>query len=149
MTQQQQERPQTALRPVRLNGIEKLFATLSLVFGSAGFVYFWLLYWGRWSDQRTDYFIAKLALLLSLLVSSLAGLFLLLYLRKLARRLLMAAGLLATAMLMYGIYDAWRYDYFLNFKKCLPLLGFAAALFWLIWLARYVKQREGLKEGEA
>ena len=143
MTQQQQERPQTAHRPVRLNGIETFFAILSLVFGSAGFLYFWQLFRG-WSAP-TSYLIAQVALLLGLFASSLAGLFLLLRLRKGARSLLLAAALVATTLLIYTVYDAWRDNYYRYPFGYLPILGIAAALFWLGWLAWYVKQREGLK----
>jgi hypothetical protein len=146
MTQQQQERPQATHQPVRLNAIEKLFATLSLVFGSAGFVYFWQLFWRVWNNQPIDYLIVQTALLLGLFASSLAGLFLFLRLRKGARRLLLVATIVATPLLIFCAYDAWRNGYLRYPFGYLPILGIAAALFWLLWLAWYVKQREGLKD---
>lgn len=142
--QQQQERPQTSPRPMRLNAIEKLFATLSLIFGSAGFLYFWQMFRG-WSAP-TSYLIAQVALLLGLFISSLAGLFLFLRLRKGARGLLLVAAIVATPLLIYTVYDAWRDNYYRYPYGYLPILGIAAALFWLLWLAWYVKQHEGLKE---
>ena len=144
--QQQQERPQTAHRPVRLNAIEKLFATLSLVFGSAGFVYFWQLFWGDWSMLRIDYVIVQVALLLGLFASSLAGLFLFLRLRKGARGLFLVAAMVSAPLLIFVLYDGWKRGALYYPGEYLPILGIAAALFWLIWLAWYVKQREGLQD---
>lgn len=144
--QQQQERPKSTQPSVRLNGIESFFATLSLVFGSAGFLYFWQHFRGGWSDQRTDYRIAQVTLLLGLLLCILAGLFLLARLRKGAQRLLRVAALVTLTLLIWSTYDAWRDGYYRYPFGYLPLLGFAAALFWLSWLAWYVKQRDGLKD---
>ncbi|MBB6051831.1 hypothetical protein [Armatimonas rosea] len=144
--QQQHERPKTAHRPVRLNGIERFFATLSLVFGSAGFVYFWQLFWGNWSNQRLDYLIAQVALLLGLFASSLAGLFLFLRLRKGARGLYLVAAVMSTALLLFTLYDGWNRGELGYSGEYLPILGIAATLFWLSWLTWYVKQREGEKD---
>ena len=140
MTQQQQERPQTAHRPVRLNGIETFFAILSLVFGSAGFLYFWISFSPLGRDDRWDVVAVRGALLLGVLLATLAGGFVLCRARRLARWLLHGAGLFAVLVLGYAIYDAWNRGGYRG--DLIAIGGILAATFWIFWFAWFIKKQE-------
>jgi hypothetical protein len=136
MIQQKQKQPTKA----RLHPLEITLSWLSLVLGGAGFLYFWISFSPLGRGERWDVVAARAALLLGILLTTLAGGFVLCRARRLARWLLHGAGLFAVLVLGYAIYDAWcRSDYR---GDLIGIAGIVAATFWIFWFAWFIKKQE-------
>ena len=143
MAMQQQQPPQTQTIKRPLDLLEKALGGVSAVFGSAGFLYFWMQFRPLWHEARLDILVARLCLLAGLLIAALAGITLLSRARRLASNLLRGAAVLGVVIFGYALYDilrrsAWRFPP----SDLIVLGGVFAATFWMLWAARYVKQRE-------
>ncbi|WP_309706950.1 hypothetical protein [Armatimonas sp.] len=139
---QQQKQRELPTKKARLHPLEIVLGWLSLLFGSAGFLYFWIFFAPLWRENRWDVLAARATLLLGVLLATLAGGFVLCRARRLARWLLHGAGLFAVLVLGYAVYDIWlrRSSYR---DELIAIAGIAAATFWIFWFAWFIKKQEG------
>ena len=142
MLQQQKQHNLPSAR-ARLHPLEIILGWLSLLFGGAGFLYFWIFFSPLWRENRWDILAARATLLLGILLATLAGGFVLCRARRLARWLLHGVGLFAVLVLGYAVYDAWhRGSYRGNLGDLTIIGGIIAATFWIFWFAWFIKKQE-------
>ena len=135
----QQKQRELPTKKAHLHPLELVLGWLSLLFGGGGFLYFWITFSGRWDDSRRDYLVFRGVLLLGILLATLAGGFVLCHARRLARWLLVSAGLFAILMLVFVAYDGW----YRNYRGYLiGIGGTVAATFWIFWFAWFIKKQE-------
>lgn len=134
--QQQQRQPTKA----RLHPLELVLSWLNLLLGGAGFLFFWIAFSPLGTEDRWDVVAVRAALLLGVLLATLAGGSVLCRARRLARWLLHGAGLFAVLVLGYAIYDAWNRGGYRG--DLIAIGGILAATFWIFWFAWFIKKQE-------
>ena len=139
MAVQQQEQRNQPPAKVRLHPLELVLGWLSLLFGGAGFLYFWIHFYPYWRENNWFVLVARGAFLLGVMLATLAGGFVLCRARRLARWLLHGAGLFAVLVLGYALYEGWSRSYRVDLTI---IAGIAAATFWIFWFAWFIKKQE-------
>lgn len=135
----QQQREPGAPTKVRLHPLEIVLGWLSVLFGGAGFLYFWAHFYPFWREDHWYILAARGALLLGVLLATLSGALVLCRARRLARWLLYAAGLFAVLVLGYALYEGWSRSY----RVDLTIIGgIMATTFWIFWFAWFLKKQE-------